>query len=112
MGRAKKPKMLQNIIYKLIKTDCEEVSKLKGDKLAIKIAKKVAVQMLSDQQRLIYNTITKYVDKYPEGMPTNDVAYYTQLDPTSVSAQLGQIHKNTHLIVDVGEGRFRYWKLA
>jgi hypothetical protein len=104
--------MLQSIVYKIIVKDCKDASKLKGESLAKKIAKKVAIQMLSDQQRLLYNTIAKHADKYPDGIPTVDIAYYTQLDTTCVSSQLGQIHKKSGLIENVGETRHRYWKIV
>lgn len=104
--------MLEKVIYKLIVKDCKSASKTIGDSLAQKIAKKVAIQLLSDQQRLLYKTIVKYEGKYPEGMPTHDVAYYTQLDPGAVSSQLTAILKNSGLIMNVGEGKHRYWKTA
>lgn len=104
--------MLEKVIYKLIVKDCKTASKSTGDSLAQKIAKKIAVQMLSDQQRLLYNTIVKHEGKYPEGIPTVDVAYYTQLDPTAVASQLGAMLKKSGLIINVSQGRHRYWKAS
>lgn len=106
--------MIENKIYSAIILRLEELEH-KGayngnaHHLAQDLSKMIAIELLSKQQRFIYDEL----DKYRETAVTGKyLAYATGLDTKNIASQIQQIQKKTNLIGIVKEGKsFKYYKL-
>lgn len=112
MPKQKRPTLIEDIIYSTIIDDCMNVSKKKGMGLAQSIAKNISIELLTEQQRELYDTIGKAIAKFPDGMSTSDVARHSKMNVNTVSSQLVYMYKRTRLLICTYEGRFRVWKQA
>lgn len=71
--------------------------------LSNKIVKDVAIELLSDQRRIIYNSLIN------EPKSTKVISQEVGLDSKSVSTQLREIYNTTNLIAFTKKGRLFSW---
>ncbi len=111
-SKSKKVKSpIENIIFKAIIGKCEEIENLgqyngNGQHLAQKLTTLVAEGLLSKQQRIIYDMLTK-TPTY-----TIEIAKGCKLSSKLVSSQLKQIQDSTQLVLSKDDGGKKMWYRA
>ena len=100
--------MVENKIYKAIIKDCEAMENVtfNGHHLAQKLTKLVAIALLSDKERTIYNTLSV------TPITTSDIAIKLGIPNKIISAQLIQIERKVSFVHSKLVNNNRQWRIS